>query len=215
MLIVVEQIIHFFNLIGSLVCHQRPERTLIISEQYLPVCARDTGGYLGLLIGYIVLLFRRKEATGPPNLWATLMLSTPMIIDVSTQTLGVRESINSLRLLTGLFFGVSILPLLIYVIPLIPGIQRLPLFSLLAPSNPKLDDVRNPWITSRTLFFGALLCLIVFFTVEYATTSSNPYLYWVVTLPVIFSLMLHIFLLPLLILGVLTFKFISSYIGKR
>ena len=201
-----EQIIHFFNLIGSLVCHQRPERTLIISGRYLPVCARDTGAYFGLLVGYLVLLFKRKDAKGPPSLWVTLTLSMPMIIDAVTQAFGMRESTNSLRLLTGLFFGVAILPFLIYVLQLTPLMQSFPVLSRISPKDPQIDEIENPWISSKALLLGAVICLAVFFAINYSTHFSNPFLYWVVTPPIIFSIILHIFLLPPLILGSLIYE---------
>jgi uncharacterized membrane protein len=208
-----EEIIHFFNFIGSIVCHQRPERTFVIGGQLLPVCARDTGGYLGLLVGYVVLLFRRNKSKGPPSLWMTLLLSMPLIIDVATQTLGFRESNNSLRLLTGLFFGVTVLPFLMYVIPLVPSLRDLPIFSSLTPKDVQIDDVKNSWVTSKALFFGAFICLGIYLAVEYAATSPNPYLYWVITLPVIGSLLFHMFLLPLLVFSSLIYRLVRSRVA--
>jgi uncharacterized membrane protein len=77
-----EEIIQFFNLIGSLVCHQRPERTLWVGGYYLPVCARDTGACIGLLLGYTLLFaLRKKDAKGPPNLYVTLAMLIPLLID--------------------------------------------------------------------------------------------------------------------------------------
>jgi uncharacterized membrane protein len=210
-----EQIIHFFNFIGSLVCHQNPKKTLIIGELFLPVCARCTGAYLGFLVGYIVILFRKKKAKGPPNLWVTLVLSLPMIVDVVTQVLGIRESMPSLRLLTGLFFGTALLPFLIYLLQLAPIMQHLPVFSLISPQNPQLNDVKNPWIPFEASLLGVLVCLAPFFLIGYATTSSNPFLYWIITVPIILSIIIHIFLLPALILGSLVYEFFRFYILDR
>jgi len=207
------QIIHFFNFIGSLVCHQRPERTLIIGGQHLPVCARCTGGYLGFLVGYVVLLFRRKDAKGPPSLWMTMMLSTPMIIDVFMQVLYIRESTNSWRLLTGLFFGVATLPFLVYVLQLVPITRRLPVFSHVSPKSPQIDDFWDPWISSKALFLGALICLLVFFVMIYSPAVSSPLLYWIITPPLVFSIILHIFLLPPLLLVSAVYEFLSSRIS--
>ena len=203
-------LIDFFNFVGSLVCHQRLEKTLIIDGRFLPVCARCTGAYLGFLIGYVVLFFRKKKANGPPNLWATSLLFVPMIIDAGTQALCIRESTNQLRLLTGLFFGVAILPFLIYILQLAPGTQHLPILSVISPKNPQIDNVKNPWITSKTLLLGALICLVTFFAINYATNSSNLYLYWVITFSIVSSITVHIFLLPTLILGSFVFEFLKS-----
>jgi uncharacterized membrane protein len=210
-----EQIIHFFNFIGSLVCHQDSKKTLIIGEQLVPVCARCTGAYLGFLVGYVVILFRKKKANGPPNLWVTLVLSIPMIVDVATQVLGVRESMPSLRLLTGLFFGTALLPFLIYLLQLAPIMQHLPVFSMISPQKPQVNDVKNPWIPFRASLLGVLVCLGTFFLVGYATTSSNPLLYWIITLPTILSIFIHIFYLPVLVLGSLVYEFFRFYILDR
>ncbi|MDH5624026.1 MAG: DUF2085 domain-containing protein, partial [Candidatus Bathyarchaeota archaeon] len=95
-------LVYIFNSIGHLVCHQLPERTLWIGGRYLPVCARCTGAYLGFYIGYLLLPMRKKEACGPPNLWITLFMVAPMILDAGTQIVGLRTSTNELRLVTGL-----------------------------------------------------------------------------------------------------------------
>jgi len=205
-----EQILNFFGFIGSLVCHQRTEKTLIVGGRFLPVCTRCTGAYLGILIGYFILFFRKKKAKGPPNLWGTLVLSMPMIIDTVTQTLGIRESTNSLRLITGLFFGVALLPFLIYMLQLVPRMQHFPLLSVISPKKPQIDDVKNPWISSKALLLGALTCLGTFFAINYATSSSKPYLYWIIAFPIVFSIIAHIFLLPTLILGSLVYDFLKS-----
>jgi len=203
-----EQITHFFDLIGSLVCHQNPEKTMQIGRRALPVCARCTGGYLGLLVGYLVLiLWRKRENKGPPDLWTTLVLSTPVIADVVTQTLGVRESTNALRLLTGLLFGLTTLPFLVYAIQLLPTLRRLPILSHISPKEVRIDDVDKPWITSKALIFGAVICLVMFFALEHLANSSLDYFYWVVALPLIFSIIFHVFLLVPLILCVLVYRF--------
>jgi uncharacterized membrane protein len=38
-------------LVGSLVCHQRPERSFTLVDLHLPVCARCTGIYTGATLG--------------------------------------------------------------------------------------------------------------------------------------------------------------------
>lgn len=205
-----EQVLNFFDFIGSLVCHQRTEKTLIVGGRFLPVCTRCTGAYLGLLIGYVILFFRKRKAKGPPNLWATLVLSMPMIIDTVTQTLGMRESTNSLRLITGLFFGIVLLPFLIYVLQLVRGTQQLTILSVISPKKPQIDDIKNPWISSKALLLGALTCLSTFFAINYATNSSNPYLYWIIAFSIAFSIIFHIFLLPTLIFGSLVYDFLKS-----
>lgn len=203
-------IVTLLNFIGSLVCHQNPKKTLVIGGRFLPVCARCTGAYLGLLIGYAVIMYRKKEADGPPNIWAVSLLSMPMIIDSVLQALAVRGSTNVLRLITGLFFGVALLPFLIYVLRLIPTTQHLPIFSTLSPEIPRIDNIRNPWVTAKALLLGALTCLGTFLAINCATSYSQPYLYWIIALPTFFSIIIHIFLLPALIFCSLAYHFLKS-----
>ena len=50
-------------LLGDLVCHQEEARCLILNGSQMPVCARDTGILIGLVIGFAVcLLIRRRLA---------------------------------------------------------------------------------------------------------------------------------------------------------
>lgn len=102
--------------IGSLVCHQIQKRMLIIDGIPLPVCARDTGIYLGVIAGIVFLaLTHRLRAGRPPALKYTLALTfamIPMMIDGVLSYIGIRGSDNLTRLITGGFFG---LPLCIFL----------------------------------------------------------------------------------------------------
>jgi hypothetical protein len=44
----------FIYAFGSLICHQRPERSFHLAGAQLPVCARCLGIYMGVAIGSIV-----------------------------------------------------------------------------------------------------------------------------------------------------------------
>ncbi|MGE5474694.1 MAG: DUF2085 domain-containing protein [Ignavibacteriales bacterium] len=100
---------NFFRFMGSLVCHQIPERTLIIDNIPLPACARDTGIYIGVISGIIFLTARKRfHADWPPKVKHALLLILmmfPMIIDGTTSYIGLRYSDNLTRLMTGGFFG--------------------------------------------------------------------------------------------------------------
>lgn len=192
----VEGIVYFFNYIGHLVCHQIPERTLWIGGRYLPVCARDTGAYLGFYIGYLLLLMRKKEACGPPNLWITLFMIAPMIIDAVTQWIGLRTSTNELRLVTGLLFGASLAPFLVYSLAQIPTSRRLSILRNFLPQSIKLDD-KNSWLNRQALGFGLLIAVASFFLINSITGSTHPFFYWLLSSLIIVSVVLHIFLLPI------------------
>ena len=53
-------------LVGSLLCHQRPERSFFLWGSQMPVCARCTGIYAGAAIAALVWPFvaRLKRSTG-------------------------------------------------------------------------------------------------------------------------------------------------------
>lgn len=192
-------IVHFFDFIGHLVCHQIPERTLWIGGQYLPVCSRDTGAYLGLYIGYLLLPLRKKEACGPPNLWITLFMVVPMIVDAATQALGFRTSTNELRLITGLLFGVALAPLLVYLVSLVPLSKKLPIVRNFFPKSVRLDD-KKPWLSSKALGLGLLIAVALFFAVNSVVGSTNHIFYWLLSPLIIWSVVWHIFLLPIFLI---------------
>jgi hypothetical protein len=48
---------------GSLLCHQRPERSFHLWGAQFPVCARCTGIYIGAAMGVLASLFRLKPDT--------------------------------------------------------------------------------------------------------------------------------------------------------
>jgi len=110
---------NLFNSIGFAVCHQLKIRTLSYGGVYLPVCARDTGIYMGFLFAFVYLwTTHRKKQNGLPGLWVSLVaiiFVVIMAIDGFTSYLGIRESNNYIRLITGLVTGIS-LPIFIFPI---------------------------------------------------------------------------------------------------
>ncbi|MBN2248390.1 MAG: DUF2085 domain-containing protein [Coriobacteriia bacterium] len=103
----------FFTLIGYGLCHQLPERSFFAGGYQLPVCARDTGIYLGFVAGLVVLrLLHRQERPSQPPRWPILILLgafiASMAIDGLTSYSGLRETTNTIRLVTGLLTGWSL-----------------------------------------------------------------------------------------------------------
>jgi uncharacterized membrane protein len=106
--------------IGYAVCHQMPERTLVINGKFLPVDARDTGLYLGFFLSFVFLLLthRERESEPPPTYlkFLAFLFILIMIFDGLTSYLGLRETTNPIRLATGLFagagFSLFLMPLL-------------------------------------------------------------------------------------------------------
>jgi uncharacterized membrane protein len=73
-----------------------------------PVCARDMAIYFFMLIGGIVLpLFDLKSKRIPP-IWLFVLAIAPMALDGLTQAMGLRESTNLIRVITGAPAGFAI-----------------------------------------------------------------------------------------------------------
>ncbi|MHB1323638.1 MAG: DUF2085 domain-containing protein [Coriobacteriia bacterium] len=99
-----------FQLIGFGLCHQLPERSLFAGGYQLPVCARDTGIYIGFAIGLLVLsvLARGAKPIDLPR-WPVLaivgLFIAAMGFDGVTSYAGLRQTTNDIRLITGLMTG--------------------------------------------------------------------------------------------------------------
>lgn len=84
-----------------LLCHGRPERSFEIFGTAMPICARCTAIYAGMLVGVIafvaVPLLRRVALPGS----VAIACVVPMVLDGLSQGTGLRESTNALRTVTG------------------------------------------------------------------------------------------------------------------
>jgi len=87
-------------------CHRKPERSFFWNGRQFPFCARCTGIYLGYL-SYPFFLFDVFYL----NLYLTLVLILPSLIDGLLQAFYNRESNNYLRVVTGFFAGVGLMSL--------------------------------------------------------------------------------------------------------
>lgn len=92
------------------ICHRRPDRTFSIRGRRFPVCSRCTGIYVGAFSYFLIAYLTPIKYTAILVIIA-ILITTPTILDGLTQLLGLRESNNLLRLLTGLpaGFGLGIL----------------------------------------------------------------------------------------------------------
>jgi len=107
-----------FDLAGSLICHQMPERTLSADGIPLPVCARDMGIYAGIFVSTLSLLaLGRWKARKPPGRAVSVVMCLfmmPMILDGGLSYLGITTSDNVSRVVTGVLFGI---PIPVFLIP--------------------------------------------------------------------------------------------------
>lgn len=112
-------------LVGSFVCHQRPERSFHVAGAQLPVCARCAALYWGGAIGLAGwLVFRRdgsRTATAvveaqthraPINrtLFAHVIfiLGLPIAVTLASSAAGWWDSSNAFRAVTSAPFGIAV-----------------------------------------------------------------------------------------------------------
>jgi uncharacterized membrane protein len=95
-----------WRLLFRLMCHGRPERCLELFGAPMPICARCTGIYLGLMAGLAAFWLVRSLSEKALRI-ATFIALTPLAIDGLTQLSGLRESTNELRIATGLVAGLA------------------------------------------------------------------------------------------------------------
>lgn len=98
--------------VGYGLCHQLPSRSFVSGGIYYPVCARDCGIYLGLLLGLAVmaLMYRRRDASAffhPVILTLAVLMFVPMVVDGVSSYAGLRTTTNLLRFFTGYSAGYS------------------------------------------------------------------------------------------------------------
>ena len=88
---------------GSLYgCHQKANRSFFINNMQMPLCARCTGVIAGSIIAYALFAF------WTPSWFLCLFGMLIMFTDWFIQHLGIKESTNMRRLLTGIIGGYAI-----------------------------------------------------------------------------------------------------------
>ena len=98
------------RLAGRTGCHQMPERSFFIKGRQFPVCARCTGVLAGNMAAYALFFIYAI----PPEF--CVLGCAMMFIDWFIQYIGIRESTNIRRLITGIIGGYSLATLYCTVI---------------------------------------------------------------------------------------------------
>lgn len=95
-----------WRLLFRVFCHGIPERCLYLWNVPMPICARCTAIYAGLIASYAVFLIvpRMTEKFARMALYVAL---APMAVDGLTQLAQFRLSTNTLRIETGLLAGIA------------------------------------------------------------------------------------------------------------
>jgi uncharacterized membrane protein len=89
--------------IGDVYCHQRLDRSLTMNGNEMPFCARDVGIFLGLALGMLMVIALRPGF----RIWLFVALVLPILLDGGMQLMGLHESNNMLRMMTGAMGGVG------------------------------------------------------------------------------------------------------------
>ena len=104
----------FIFAVGSLICHQRPERSFFLDGQQLPVCARCTGIYVSAAVGFggfaAFKLARgwRRIAIDPWRAGRLIVLSAiPTALSLAGGTLGLWDGANMTRALIAVPLGAT------------------------------------------------------------------------------------------------------------
>jgi len=95
-----------WRLVFRALCHGIPARCLQLWSVPMPICARCTAIYVGLIAGILLFPFlpRLQEIKAR---WVLAIAGLPMFIDGITQLAMLRESTNPLRIETGLLAGAA------------------------------------------------------------------------------------------------------------
>jgi len=90
---------------GDKMCHQKAERSFFINGNQMPFCSRCVAIFLGVTIGLGFMIFY-KIKLDEKFLFLLIASIAPMGIDGVGQLIGLWESTNITRVITGLAVGV-------------------------------------------------------------------------------------------------------------
>lgn len=105
---------HFFAIFYSPICHQSPERCIVINDIALLICARCSGIFFGALIISLLSLFYWKKRN-PPVKYIFISFF-PLLLDVFLVMLGLYNYSKTISFITGLVFGSTIFLYILHTI---------------------------------------------------------------------------------------------------
>jgi uncharacterized membrane protein len=97
--------INYLYLSGDYLCHQKSERSFFLNENQMPFCARCTAIFIGIVIGLAIMVFF-SIVLDERFIFLIIISLIPVGIDGIGQLIGLWESTNLIRVITGLFVGI-------------------------------------------------------------------------------------------------------------
>jgi uncharacterized membrane protein len=98
-------------LVGSLICHQRPERSFHLGVTQLPVCARCLGLYAGGAMGVLAwtLLSRARRFWWPHRFAVRVLVASavPTGVTIASAWLGLGDPANAWRAALAVPLGIA------------------------------------------------------------------------------------------------------------
>jgi len=94
--------------VGSLVCHQLPERSFHLGAFQLPVCARCAGIYGGAAMGAFGAVVMRLAAVPSRARQALVLAALPTAITVALDSAGLWPTNNIVRAAAGIPLGLVV-----------------------------------------------------------------------------------------------------------
>jgi uncharacterized membrane protein len=86
-------------------CHQIPSRSFFVFNHKIAICARCFSFYASMLVFGLLLSLKNFR---PLSRRTVSFLALPIMMDVSLQTLGIRESTHLFRVVTAVLLSLSI-----------------------------------------------------------------------------------------------------------
>ena len=144
--------------VARAVCGRLPEHSFRLAGRQLPLCARCTGTFLGALWGFLALMAKGKASRFPPV--KVLVLLVGFIVLMGVDGLNsylsffpgvphLYEPHNSLRLITGTLYGLSL------------SILVFPVFNFTLWKEPKPKEALNGFKELAILLAGALFIVLI------------------------------------------------------
>ena len=107
-------LVTFIFAVGSVICHQRPERSFFWGDHQFPVCARCTGIYLSAaagLLGWVAFktASRWRPRSFDPRLAIRVITiaAIPTAVSLATGLIGMWDGSNTTRALLAVPLGAS------------------------------------------------------------------------------------------------------------